>query len=68
LLAHLLLPELRFLMCAGTFVDIVAAAARKVRRHVVVLRDAGAAPDHTLDPHFPHGKYMTNLLVRVNGP
>jgi 23S rRNA G2069 N7-methylase RlmK/C1962 C5-methylase RlmI len=52
----------------GTFVQMVVDAARKLRRHVAVLREAGAAPDHVLDPHFTHGKYLTNVLVRVNGP
>ena len=49
------------------FTKVVANAARKIRRHVITLREASAAPDHTLDPVFPHGRYLTNMLVRVTG-
>jgi hypothetical protein len=52
----------------GTFVNFVTAAARHLRRPVSVLREAGAAADHVQDPHFPQGKYLTNLLVRVSAP
>ena len=51
---------------AGTFAGIVRQAAAKEGRTITVLREAGAAPDHTLVPEFPHGRYLTNLLVQVN--
>ncbi len=41
------------------------AAARDAGRRVTVLREAGAAPDHTLDPAYPEGHYLTNVLLRV---
>ena len=47
------------------FTKTVASAARKLRKYAATLRDAGAGPDHPLDPSFPHLKYLTNKLVRV---
>lgn len=41
------------------------AAARDAGRRITVLREAGAAPDHTLDPAYPEGHYLTNVLLRV---
>ena len=52
----------------GTFTRIVAAAARRLRRPVTVLREASCGLDHTQHPQFPQGKYLSNLLVRVNEP
>jgi 23S rRNA G2069 N7-methylase RlmK/C1962 C5-methylase RlmI len=43
----------------------VQAAARDVGRRITVLRVAGAGPDHTLDPAYPEGQYLTNVLLRV---
>lgn len=51
---------------SGGFVPMLAGAARDAGRRVTVLRLAGAAPDHTLDPNYPEGQYLTNALVRVN--
>lgn len=50
---------------SGGFVPMLAAAARDAGRRITVLRAAGAAPDHTLDPAYPEGQYLTNVLVRV---
>jgi 23S rRNA G2069 N7-methylase RlmK/C1962 C5-methylase RlmI len=47
---------------------VVTQAARPLRRPVTLLRRAGAAADHVIDPFHPHGTYLTNLLVRVSGP
>lgn len=41
------------------------AAARDACRRITVLRVGGAAPDHTLDPTYPEGQYLTNVLLRV---
>jgi len=30
-----------------------------------LVRAAGAAPDHTLDPGYPEGRYLTNLTYRI---
>ena len=50
---------------SGEFIPLLQAAARDVGRRITVLRDAGAAPDHTLDPAYPEGQYLTNVLLRV---
>jgi 23S rRNA G2069 N7-methylase RlmK/C1962 C5-methylase RlmI len=48
---------------SGEFESMVAEAAVAAGRHITVLRHAGAAPDHTLNPCYPEGAYLTNLLV-----
>lgn len=50
---------------SGTFVAMLQAAARDAGRRVTVLRQAGAGPDHTEDPAYPEGHYLTNVLLRV---
>lgn len=50
---------------SGDFIPMLQAAARDVGRRVTVVRDAGAAPDHTIDPAYPEGQYLTNVLLRV---
>ena len=30
-----------------------------------MLREAGPGPDHTLDPAYPEGKYLSNVMLRV---
>jgi len=50
---------------SGEFESIVAEAAVSVGRRMTILRHAGAAPDHTLNPGYPEGKYLTNLLIHV---
>lgn len=40
-------------------------AALGAGRKVALLRSAGAALDHPLDPAYPEGQYLTNLLFRV---
>ncbi|GAB4820138.1 hypothetical protein N2152v2_007184 [Parachlorella kessleri] len=42
------------------------AAARDAGKRIVVLREAGPALDHTLDPAYPEGRYLTNVLLRVS--
>jgi 23S rRNA G2069 N7-methylase RlmK/C1962 C5-methylase RlmI len=32
---------------------------------ISVVRDAGAAADHPLDPAYPEGLYLSNVLVSV---
>jgi len=41
------------------------AAASAARRRITVLREAGASPDHALNPAYPEGKYLTNVLLHV---
>lgn len=50
---------------SGDFIPMVHAAAREAGRRVTVLREAGPALDHTLDPAYPEGRYLTNVLLRV---
>lgn len=49
----------------NTSPNTLQAAARDAGRRITVLREAGAAPDHTLDPAYPEGHYLTNVLLRV---
>ena len=50
---------------AGAFEPMLAAAAARAGARISVLRVAGAAPCHALDPAYPEGKYLTNALLRV---
>ncbi|KAL5978779.1 hypothetical protein ACLOJK_029896 [Asimina triloba] len=40
-------------------------AASMAGRKVTVLREAGAACDHPIDPSYPEGAYLTNILLRI---
>ncbi|CAG9461817.1 unnamed protein product [Pedinophyceae sp. YPF-701] len=44
---------------------MVRTAAEKEGRSLAVLREAGPGPDHPVDPSYPEGRYLSNLLVRV---
>jgi 23S rRNA G2069 N7-methylase RlmK/C1962 C5-methylase RlmI len=50
---------------SGEFLPMLQAAAKDVGRRVTVLRVAGAGPDHTEDPAYPEGYYLSNVLLRV---
>ncbi|XP_050371240.1 uncharacterized protein LOC126789194 [Argentina anserina] len=50
---------------SGTFLRILQGAASAAGRKITVLREAGAACDHTIDPSYPEGKYLSNILLRV---
>ena len=52
-------------VCAVVLMQVVGEAARLARRRVTVLRHAGAAPCHPLDPAYPEGEYLTNLTLAV---
>eukprot|EP00195_Chlamydomonas_chlamydogama_P004361 CAMPEP_0202919516 /NCGR_PEP_ID=MMETSP1392-20130828/76046_1 /ASSEMBLY_ACC=CAM_ASM_000868 /TAXON_ID=225041 /ORGANISM="Chlamydomonas chlamydogama, Strain SAG 11-48b" /LENGTH=661 /DNA_ID=CAMNT_0049612909 /DNA_START=45 /DNA_END=2030 /DNA_ORIENTATION=+ len=51
---------------SGTFMQVLVGAARAAGRHLSILRDAGASPDHPLHPAYPEGKYLTNVTVVVH--
>ena len=34
-------------------------------KKVTILRQAGAACDHPIDPAYPEGQYLSNYLLRV---
>lgn len=48
-----------------SFEAMLRGAARRARRRVTVVREGSAAPDHTVDPGHPEGRYLTNVLLRV---
>ncbi|OMP00168.1 Pseudouridine synthase/archaeosine transglycosylase [Corchorus capsularis] len=40
-------------------------AASMAGRKITVVREAGAACDHPIDPSYPEGAYLSNVLLRV---
>ncbi|KAL6283109.1 hypothetical protein ACE6H2_014038 [Prunus campanulata] len=52
---------LRILQASCTLLGAASAAGRKI----TILREAGAACDHPIDPSYPEGKYLSNILLRV---
>ncbi|CAL9219107.1 unnamed protein product [Arabidopsis halleri] len=50
---------------SGKFLGILQSAAAMAGRKITVVREAGAASDHPLDPSYPQGQYLSNLLLRV---
>ncbi|OMO77893.1 Pseudouridine synthase/archaeosine transglycosylase [Corchorus olitorius] len=40
-------------------------AASMAGRRITVVREAGAACDHPIDPSYPEGAYLSNVLLRV---
>ncbi|GLC36295.1 hypothetical protein PLESTF_001731500 [Pleodorina starrii] len=50
---------------SGEFLDMVMEAAQQVGRQPSLLRRAGAATDHVLNPAYPEGEYLTNVTLRL---
>eukprot|EP00897_Mesotaenium_endlicherianum_P010303 jgi/Mesen1/9300/ME000060S08735 len=50
----------------GLFLQILQEAAANAGRKITILRTAGAGMDHPLDPSFPEGSYLTNVLLAVS--
>ncbi|KFK35529.1 hypothetical protein AALP_AA4G002500 [Arabis alpina] len=50
---------------SGKFLGILQSAAAMAGRKITVVREAGAACDHPLDPSYPQGQYLSNFLLRV---
>ncbi|MCD7465468.1 hypothetical protein HAX54_001372 [Datura stramonium] len=50
---------------SGQFFRILQGAASMAGRKITVVRQAGAACDHPIDPAYPEGAYLTNILLRV---
>ena len=48
---------------SGEFLDMIQAAAAAASRPVTVLRTLTAAPDHTLNPAYPEGAYLSGVLL-----
>ncbi|XP_021299440.1 uncharacterized protein LOC110428084 isoform X8 [Herrania umbratica] len=40
-------------------------AASMAGRKITVLRQSGAACDHPIDPSYPEGAYLSNILLRI---
>lgn len=51
---------------SGLFLRTLQGAATMAHRKITVVRQAGAACDHPLDPSYPEGAYLTNYLLRVS--
>ncbi|GMH07950.1 hypothetical protein Nepgr_009790 [Nepenthes gracilis] len=50
---------------SGVFMRILQGAASMAGRKVTVVRQSGAACDHPIDPSYPEGAYLSNILLRV---
>jgi len=50
---------------SGEFVPMLMDAARAAGRSITLMRVAGAAGDHPLNPAYPEGRYLTAVTVRV---
>ncbi|XP_031275177.1 uncharacterized protein LOC116133634 [Pistacia vera] len=50
---------------SGIFLRILQGAASVAGRKITVVRQAGAACDHPVDPSYPEGAYLSNILLRV---
>lgn len=40
-------------------------AASMAGKKITIVREAGAACDHPIDPSYPEGEYLSNILLRV---
>ncbi|PIA48299.1 hypothetical protein AQUCO_01400714v1 [Aquilegia coerulea] len=50
---------------SGMFLRTLQGAASMAGRKVTVLRQSGAGCDHPIDPSYPEGSYLSNVLLRV---
>ncbi|GAB4854718.1 hypothetical protein Ancab_023303 [Ancistrocladus abbreviatus] len=50
---------------SGIFMRVLQGAASMAGRKVTVVRQAGAACDHPVDPSYPEGAYLSNIVLRV---
>ncbi|CAI9087982.1 OLC1v1022201C1 [Oldenlandia corymbosa var. corymbosa] len=50
---------------SGMFLQMLQGAASMAGKKVTILRQAGAACDHPIDPSYPEGQYLSNVLLRV---
>ncbi|KAG4190653.1 hypothetical protein ERO13_A07G044000v2 [Gossypium hirsutum] len=50
---------------SGTFLRTLQGAASMAERKITVLRQSGAGCDHPIDPSYPEGAYLSNILLRV---
>ncbi|KAL2897311.1 Ribosomal RNA large subunit methyltransferase I [Bienertia sinuspersici] len=50
---------------SGMLMRVIQGAATMAGRKVTILRQAGAACDHPIDPSYPEGAYLSNIMLRV---
>lgn len=50
---------------SNDFASVVKEAVEPTGRRMTLLRAAGAAPCHVLDPGHPEGRYLETLAFRV---
>ncbi|KAL4369661.1 hypothetical protein GQ457_05G009560 [Hibiscus cannabinus] len=50
---------------SGMFLRTLQGAASMAERKITVLRQSGAGCDHPIDPAYPEGAYLSNILLRV---
>lgn len=50
---------------SGQFLAVLQGAASMAGRKITVVRQVGAACDHPIDPSYPEGAYLMNVLLRV---
>lgn len=50
---------------SGAFLGVLQASASSAGKKITQLRYAGAASDHTIDPAYPEGVYLTNIVLNV---
>ncbi|KAF4385991.1 hypothetical protein G4B88_031126 [Cannabis sativa] len=50
---------------SGMFLKILQGAAAMAGRKITLVRQGGAACDHPIDPAYPEGTYLSNILLRV---
>lgn len=50
---------------SGMFLRVLQGAAAMAGRKITIIRQAGAASDHPIDPSYPEGAYLSNILLRV---
>nr|GMC69682.1 ribosomal RNA large subunit methyltransferase I isoform X2 [Ipomoea batatas]GMD51209.1 ribosomal RNA large subunit methyltransferase I isoform X2 [Ipomoea batatas] len=54
--------------CSGAMTQsgqLLDGAASMAGKKITIVREAGAACDHPIDPSYPEGEYLSNILLRV---
>lgn len=50
----------------GEFSKVIQTAAYRAGVQATIVSKKGAGADHTIDPHYPEGEYLSNYLVRIH--
>lgn len=51
---------------SGGFLPMLVDAAAAAGRSCAVVREAGAAPCHPINPAYPEGRYLTAVTLCVH--